>query len=76
MISESEEEGWIKLPSPPTASPNEFEPSGAFGICLRNLPPSPLADSRNLSDEAETLLPPLEVSSSKCFVFNLSSALQ
>ena len=62
MISGSEEEGWIKLPSPPTASPNEFKPSGAFGICLRNLPPSPLADSSNLSDEAETLLPPLEVS--------------
>ena len=62
MIPGSEEEGWIKLPSPPTASANEFTPSSAFGICLRSLPPFPLADSRNLSGEAETLLPPLEVS--------------
>ena len=62
MISGSEEESSITLPSPPTSSPNEFKSSGAFGIYLRSLPPSSPSDSRNLSDEAETLLPPLEVS--------------
>ena len=54
MISGSEEEGWIKLPSPPPASPDEFKPSGAFGICQRGLS---LPDW----DEGEALLPPLEV---------------
>ena len=62
MISGSEEESSITLPSPPTSSPNEFKSSGAFGIYLRSLPPSSPSDSRNFSDEAETLLPPLEVS--------------
>ena len=61
MISGSEEESSITLPSPPTSSPNE-KSWGAFGICLRSLPPSSPFDSRNLSNEAETLLPPLEVS--------------
>ena len=63
MISGSEEKSWIMLPSPPTSSPNEFKPWGAFGIYLRSVPPSSLADSRNLSEEGGTLLPPLEVSS-------------
>ena len=62
MISGCEEESWITLPSPPTSSPKEFKSAGAFRICLRSLSPSPPSDSRNLSEEGEALLPPLEVS--------------
>ena len=62
MISGSEEESSITLPSPPTSSPNEFKSSDAFGTYLRSLPPSSPSDSRNFSDETETLLPPLKVS--------------
>ena len=62
MISGSEEESLITLPSPPTTSPNDSKSWGAFGICLRSLSPSSPSGSPNLSDEAETLLPPLEVS--------------
>lgn len=71
MISGSEEKSWITLPSPPTSSPKEFEPWGAFGIYLRSVAPSSLADSRNLSEEGGTLLPPLEVSSMTSFPANV-----
>ena len=62
MTSESEEESRFTLPSPPTSSPNESKSWDAFGIYQQSLPPSSPSDPRNLTEEGEALLPPLEVS--------------